>query len=309
MAEKSWLDTFDPADIDVQAVDGYHHGGRQFSASFELSDPRSENSRSYLIELQFDDNIQYRVRLQVEDRIWSHVSLSATEHFVLELGALVHHLTAAGDTMEELPNGILRRLWVQTPDRIFAIGDTGNSYVRTAGQWTELTPFGEVVMNDIHGLPDGPVYVCGDDGLLLRLDGQGWGRIDIGREHHFNAIWVDKKGSIFLAAGDGTCMQVVNEEEVIELQSEDFNYFDIMEFRGKRYWSDANFGASLQKKRRIDPLFETEQGFKMSASDQFLVMAGWHEFWLYDEKSWAGFEMGWNGEIFLSAIDPNDYGS
>ena len=92
MDEPESISDFDPEEIDVQAIDGFHLGGDRFSASFELSDPDDEFSRSYLLEVEFGRSIQFDVRLQVEDAIRSHVSFGSNDHVALELGNIIHDL-------------------------------------------------------------------------------------------------------------------------------------------------------------------------------------------------------------------------
>lgn len=307
MAEKSWLDDLSTEEVDVQAVDAFHHGGTLFSASFELSDAYSEFARSYVLEIDFSETITYTIRLQIEDTIRSHTSPSASEHHALELGGIVHHLTPAGDTTANLPNGVLKKIWKHTGSRLFAIGELGVSYVRERGLWTQLATVVGATMNDIHGNDTRPVYVAGNLGLLLQLEGAGWTPIDLGVHDQFNAVSVADSGSVFLGGADGAAFEFV-ESELIALDSETVDYFGICEFKGRRYWSDANFGLSIQNGNRIEPLRRLGQGFTMSATADYLVIVGWHEFFVFDGKDWTGFELGYDGGIFMRRIDIADYG-
>jgi hypothetical protein len=304
--ETGSISDFDPEDVDVQAVDCFHHGGNLFSASFELSDPFDECSRSYLLEIERGASLRYSVRLQVEDAIRSHISFSPKHHLALELGGIIHELRPAGETRTELSEGVLTRLWGRTPDEVYAIGERGVSYVRENGLWRQMETVDGAVLNGIHGRSDGPVYCVGQNGIVLRREGLRWDRLDVGSDDSFNAVLVDASGNLLLGGESGIAYEIRNGER-LELESEVVDYFDICEFKGQRYWSDRDYGISVQVGERIVPMLETEQGFTMHASDKFLVMAAWPEFFIFDGNIWTGFEMGYNGEIYLSEIDPSAY--
>ncbi|RUU66209.1 hypothetical protein EOC99_07050 [Mesorhizobium sp. M7A.T.Ca.TU.009.01.1.1] len=306
MREPETIADFDPEEIDVQAVDGYHHGGNRFSASFELSDPDDEFSRSYLLEIELGATIRFNARLQIEDAIRSHVSFGPQDHVALELGGIIHDLPPGSASRTELREGALTRLWAPSRDRIFAIGDLGVSYLRERGQWGQLETFDEAVPNDIHGRDGSPVYCAGDRGLLLRLDGRRWNRIDVGVEENFNTVLAGPQGEVYLGGANGAAYEL-RDSQLIALKANEVDYYDICEFRGKRYWSDMSYGVSVQKGRELVPLLETEQGFTMNATEEFLVVAGWHEFFLFDGTDWSGFEMGYDGNIFLRTVDINNY--
>lgn len=304
--EPESISDFDPDDIDVQAIDCFHHGGNLFSASFELSDPFDEFSRSYLLEIERGASLRYSVRLKVEDAIRSHISFSPNYHLALQLGGIIHELRPSGETRTELSEGVLTRLWGYTPDEVYAIGERGVSYVREDGLWRQMETVEGAVLNGIHGRPGGPVYCVGQNGIVLRRNGLRWDRLDIGTDDNFNAVLVDASGKLFLG-GDGGVAYEITDGERLTLETEVVDYFDICEFKGRRYWSDRDFGISVQDGHRIAPFLETEQGFTLHASDELLVMAAWPEFFIFDGINWSGFEMGYNGEVYLSEIDPSVY--
>jgi hypothetical protein len=306
--EPEGIDDFDPEDIDVQAIDGFHLGGNRFSASFELSDPDDEFSRSYLLEIEMAGTIRYGVRLMVEDAIRSHVSFAPQDHVALELGGIVHELPPGGADRIELPEGVLSRLWAPSRDRVLAYGAEGVSYVREGGRWGQLDTLGEAVMKDVDSRDGRTIYCVGNTGLLAQLQGRTWVPIDLATTQSFNCVHVGPRGEICIGGDEGLAYEYRG-GELVTLQSDVVDYCDIIEFKGRRYWSDMNWGISVQEGDRIVPFQETGQGFTMSASQDFLVLAGWHEFFLFDGSRWTGFEMGWNGEIFLSPIDIADYES
>ena len=304
--EPQGIDDFDPEEIDVQAIDGFHLGANRFSANFELSDPNDEFSKSFLIEIEMGPAIHYEVRLQVEDAIRSHVSFGPQDHVALELGGIIHDLPPGGAVRTELPEGALSRLWAPSREFIIAYGSQGVSYRREQGRWDQLETYGDAVLNDVHARDGGPIHCVGNNGVLLQLRDRTWQPIDLAIVEKFNCVHVGSQAEIYIG-GDGGVAYEVRNGELIGLKSDEVDYCDIVEFKGRRYWSDMNWGISVQEGREIVPFQETGQGFTLSASDDFLVMAGWHEFFLFDGKEWTGFEMGWNGEIFLSLIDIADY--
>ncbi|RUY05857.1 hypothetical protein EOA25_16935, partial [Mesorhizobium sp. M2A.F.Ca.ET.040.01.1.1] len=260
MREPETIADFDPEEIDVQAVDGFHHGGSRFSASFELSDPDDEFSRSYLLEIEMGRTIRFNARLQIEDAIRSHISFGPQDHIALELGGIIHDLPPDSASREELPEGALTRLWGLSRDRVFAIGDLGVSYVHERGQWSQLDTFEQAVLNDIHGRKNQPIYCVGDRGILLRLNGRRWDRIDLGVEDNFKTVLAGSQGEVYIGGANGAAYEL-RDSQLIALKADEVDYYDICEFRGKRYWSDTSYGVSVQKGHQLVPLLETEQGF------------------------------------------------
>lgn len=307
MAEPSWIDDFDPEEIEVQAMDGFHLGGSRFSASFELSDPDAEFGRSYLLEIDLGKVIRYGVRLQIEDSIRSHVSFAWDHHVALELGGIIHDLLPGGGAAQTvLPEGALHKLWAQSPDRLFAIGNLGVSYLREGGVWVQLETFEAAVLKDVGGRAAGPVYLVGNRGVVTELDGRRWRPVDLPTAEHFNAVSVGPEGEVYLGGAAGAAYEL-RAGELIGLQGEATDYQDICAFRGKRYWTDTEYGLSVQEGQRITPLLPIGEGFSMHASADCLVVASWHEFFVFDGTDWTGFELGWNGDIYLSRVDMADY--
>jgi hypothetical protein len=301
------IDALAPEDVDIETIDAFHLGGDRFSASFELSNDRSEYARSFLLDVRFGETLTFDIRLRIEDSIKSHTSLGPDQHLVLELGGIIHELQPEGDNQVSLPQGMLRRLWSLDGRHQYAIGNRGIGYIREGGDWQVLSPYGDSYLKSIHGRSPQNVYACGSQGELLQLEGREWVSLDLPIQANFNDIHIDQKDSIFLAGFAGNCFEI-RDMELIPLANEGFDYMGIAEFKGHRYWSDANFGVSIQRDDRIEPFRAIGQGFTMHSSPDLLVIAGWKEVFVFDGEDWSGFELGYDGNIFLSQLDMTQFG-
>jgi hypothetical protein len=301
------IDDLKPDEVDIETIEAFHLGGTRYAASFELSDENSEFARSYLLDIEFGDALTFTVRKQIEDTILSHASLAPDRHIVLELGKLVHDLTPGGDTVTKLRDGMLRRLWHFDENRHYVIGDRGVAYIREAGVWERIETLGSAVLKGIHGPRPDAVHVCGHAGLIARLDGRTWIPLEIPVQRNFHAIEVSEDGAIHVGGADGAAYAIVA-DELIELESQPWDYYGVLSFKGRRYWTDANYGISVQEGNRIVPLREPGQGFYMHASPDKLVVSGWKEVFIFDGTEWSGFEFGYDGNIFLSRLDMTQYG-
>ncbi len=301
------IDALAPDEVDIETIDAFHLGGDRFSASFELSDQHSEFARSFLLDIRFGASLTFDIRLRIEESIKSHTSLGPEHHLVLELGGIIHELQPGGDSQTNLPQGMLRRLWALNERHQYVIGNRGIGYTREGDAWQVLQPYGDSYLKAIHGRSPQQIFACGSRGELLQLEGRQWVSLDLPVQADFNDIHVGEGGSIFLAGFDGNCFEI-RDFELIPLANEGFAYMGVIEFKGRRYWSDANYGISVQNGDVIEPFRAIGQGFTMHASTDLLVIAGWKEVFVFDGEDWRGFELGYDGNIFLSQLDMTQYG-
>ncbi|MBW2702918.1 MAG: hypothetical protein JRF33_19020 [Deltaproteobacteria bacterium] len=96
-------------------------------------------------------------------------------------------LDGAGDTVTLVSDegtGLMRHLWAQSPDRIFAGGTKGLLAVHDGARWRKL--FMRIIaydLNAIHGPPGGAAWAVGNGGtiILRRADGTWTGSGDHGQ--------------------------------------------------------------------------------------------------------------------------------
>ncbi|SFX63170.1 hypothetical protein SAMN04244548_01532 [Paracoccus pantotrophus] len=302
------LDDLDPSEVRIEAVDAFHLGGTRYAASFELTDIHCEFSRSFLLDIDFGETLTFTVRLQIEDAINSHATLAPDRHVVLELGGLIHDLTPAGDSVTALPEGVLRRIWHLKDGPQFVFGDRGVAYVREpGGDWELIAPHDLAVLRAIHGSSAQDVHACGHGGLLLRLEGRAWVPVEIPDQRNFYALEVSADGAMHFGGAEGTAYALMG-EELTPLEAAPWDYFGICSFKGRRYWTDSSYGISVQEGNALRPFRNLGQGFFMHASAEKLVISGWKEIFIFDGENWEGFEMGYDGNIFLRRLDMADYG-
>lgn len=309
MPPEGWeIDRIAPQDVDIETIDAFHLGGDRFSASFELSNERSEFARSFLLEVRFGASLTFDIRLRVEDSIKSHSSPAPDRHLVLELGGIIHDLQPGGDTQVTLKPSMLRRIWSLDARHHYVIGNRGICFLRQDdGPWQPIAPYGDSYIKAVHGQSPQTIHACGSKGELLHLQGLQWIPLDLPLRADFNDIHVSPDGTIHLAGFEGQCY-AIRDSELIALENQGWSYMGIAEFKGERYWSDANFGLSIQRGDTIEPFRELGQGFTMHASPDLLAIAGWKEVFLFDGETWRGFELGYDGNIFLSPLDMTQYG-
>ncbi len=308
MPEEGWeIDRLAPDEVDIEAMEAFHLGGDRFSASFELSNDRSEFARSFLLDVRFGTSLTFDIRLRIEDSILSHASLAPDRHLVLELGGIIHHLQPGGDSEVTLKPSRLRRIWALDDRHQYLIGDRGISFLREGGDWQAIEPYGDSLFKSVHGRSPQTIHACGTLGEVVRLEGRRWVPLDVPVQTEFKAVHLGQDGSLNLAGTEGQCY-AIRDSELIPLANEGWTYMGIAEFKGQRYWSDANFGLSIQRGDRLEPFRALGQGFTMHASPDLLAIVGWKEVFLFDGENWSGFELGYDGTLFLSQLDMTQFG-
>ncbi|KGJ09332.1 hypothetical protein EQ718_07560 [Paracoccus versutus] len=301
------FDELSPEEVHIEAIEGFHLGGTRYSASFELSDQNSEFARSFLLEVDCGETLTFSIRQQVENTIMSHASLGDDRHLVLRLGGRMYDLTPEGDGMTFLPNGVLRRIFHIDGGPQYVVGDGGVCYLRDREGWQEVPPLTDRALRDIHGPHPELIHACGNAGTLLRLRDRQWEAIEMPDQRDFTALEVADSGHIHIGGPDGLAL-ALRDDELVELAAPARDFFGIRSFKGRRYWSDANWGLNIQEGDSIVPFRELRYAFYMHASAEKLVISGWKEIFIFDGENWEGFEMGYDGNIFLRRLDMADYG-
>ncbi|SPH18708.1 hypothetical protein DEA8626_02250 [Defluviimonas aquaemixtae] len=307
MTDAESFDELTPDQVHIEAIEGFHLGGTRYAASFELSDHDGEFFRSYLLEVDLDSSLTYRVRQRIEDTIMSHASLASDRHVVLEIGGLMHDLTPEGDSVTSLPEGVLRKLYRLEGGPQYVVGDGGVGYVRAAADWQLVPPLNGLALRDIHGPSPDLIYACGNGGTLLHLRGTAWDQLDLPDQRNFMALEVTDEKLIHIGGREGLAL-ALRDQELVELSAPARDFFAIRTFKGHRYWSDVNWGLNIQDDDTVVPFRELRHAFYMHTSPEKLVISGWKEIFVFDGKTWDGFELGYDGNIFLSRLDMAEYG-
>ena len=304
------VETFDdlaPEQVHIEAVEAFHIGGNRYVASFELSDHDGDFFRSYLIEVDLGSSLSYNVRLRIEDTIMSHASLARDRHVVLEIGGLMHDLTPEGDSVTSLSEGVLRRLYHIDGVAQYVVGDGGVGYVRADANWKLIPPLNSIALSDIHGPSADLVYACGNEGTLLHLCGTAWDQVDLPDQRSFTTLEVTNENLIHIGGREGLAL-ALRDDVLVELSAPARDFFAIRTFKGCQYWSDVNWGLNIQEGDAVVPFRELRQVSYMHTSPEKLVIAGWKEIFVFDGKTWDGFELGYDGDIFISRLDMTLYG-
>jgi hypothetical protein len=308
MAETSEFDALSPDQVHIEAIDAYHLGGNHYSASFELSDHNDEYFRSFLLEVDLGASLTFRIRQRIEDSILSHASLAPDRHVTLELGRRLHDLTPEGDRSTKLSGGTLFKLFRILGGPQYVIGDQGACHVRDVAEWVAVPPASTRMLNGIHGPTPDLVHACGNGGTLQRLRGLNWELLELPDQRDFNAIEVSSGGAVYLGGNGGSALSL-RDGELVTLDAPQRDYFAIRSFKGRRYWGDANWGLNVQEGDALVPFQGLHYALSMHASQDKLVITGWKEVFVFDGETWDGFQLGYDGNIFLTRVDMADFGS
>lgn len=307
MATSNPFDDLSPEQIHIEAIEGFHLGGTRYSASFELSDHDGEYFRSFLLDIDFGATLTFSIRLQIENTIMSHASLDVDRHVVLQIGGRMHDLTPEGDSITFLPDGVLRRLYHIDGGPQYVVGDGGVCYLRESAVWEQVPTANGLALRDIHGPTPDLIHACGNGGTLLRLRGRVWEQVELPEQRSFTTLEVTSEELIHIGGAEGLAM-ALRDGELVELEAPVRDFFSIRSFKGRRYWSDANWGLNIQEGDRVVPFRELRHAFCMHTSPEKLVISGWKEIFIFDGQGWKGFELGYDGNIFLTALDMAQYG-
>ncbi len=310
MAESLPFDDLPPEEVHIEAVEAYHLGGTRYAASFELSDHDENYFRSYLLEVDCGSALTFRIRKQIEKTVMSHASLGEDRHLLLQIGGRMHDLTPAEDTVTFLPEGVLRRLFRLPGGAQYVVGDQGICYWRegSGAEWRLVPPLTDLALRAIHGPNADLIHACGDGGTLLHLQGGVWRRIDLPDDRSFKAIEVGPDRIIHLGGDSGTAL-ALRGDELLELAAPRRDFFSIRSFKGHRYWADANWGLNRQEGDTIVPFRELRYAFYMHTSPEKLVISGWKEIFIFDGQNWDGFQLNYDGNINLTRLNMDEYGS
>ena len=275
--------------------------GERCAILFVVSDPDYVETYSIIFELEnFAPETAKDILL---DDKWL---MSLTGRKVTELAALeatTHVMDWHQNNWNEakISKTDLQRLWQAQDGRCFAIGSDGHSLVRDAGTWSAIKPGSVHQLHDIGGNASGDIYCCGSEGTVQRLNDNSWEVIDLHRTDLFRGIHVAADGTIRLAAGGGTCLEVRNLDEIIALNAPETTFFSVAEFKGSVYWGDEA-GVYIQSGLDILPLYDTGFAFDLRCNDDYMYCVGTDRAWRFDGEAWLSLRLIFEDDVGFELV-------
>jgi len=298
------VDDFPPDELGVEVINAYHIGQQKLTATIEVSDFDEDAVRSFFVEIDFEGTPSFEILTQIEDSFLGHLSRGLKEHYLMELGGIIHHLQAQKTLLQNVPKISVRAITGTGNNGAVIVGEDGANYLLDGQNWRLIEGLDTAIFRSVHSAKNGLVFATGNDGVVARLKSLAWDPINLPTNDDFNAIWAASADSIYLAGNQGLCIHLI-ESEMIELEADPFDYFGICEFQGNRYWSSAQYGISIQNDERVEKFKELTEAFTMQASDAYLVVTGWKTVFVFDGNIWRGFEFGYNEGLFMKDIPIN----
>ncbi len=257
---------------------------------FCVADPDYMETFSVIFVINdFDPKMADQVLLNAE-WLMSLVAESSQQLLALEATTRVWRNSGSSWSNTQVSDTDLQRLWVAPDARVFAIGRNGYSMVQVGGSWEQIPAGSPHQLHDIGSNKKGEIFCCGSEGTLQRLTSEGWQILDLHRSDLFRGICVSDDGTIRLAAGDGVCLEVRNQEEVVVLNAPETTFFTVAEYKGNFYWGDEA-GVYLQVGQDIQPLYDTGFAFDLRSDEAFLYCVGTDRAWRFDGTNWLSLRL------------------
>lgn len=297
------IEQIPPDQIFLEAMRAFHVGGTQFGVSVELSDEFRERGRSYLLLVDFNGSqARFDIVLQLENQMLSHISTSPRDHVLLEVGGLTHFLRGTAHTTARAPEPFFHKLFLPPGGPLFTYGEDGCVCRFEAGEWHPIKPLVSAFLRTMHGPSASQLHVAGDHGTLLRLVGDSWRQIPLDFNRSIQAIHVSGDGTVSIGCEDGFCFEY-RDSELKQMKTPDSDFMSICDFQGARYWGDNDFGLFVQDDLKLKKFRALGFAYAMQPSDELLVVTGWKEVFAFDGSTWSGFEFGYDGHLYIQAID------
>ncbi|PDT11001.1 hypothetical protein [Rhizobium sp. M1] len=305
MTGRKTIDGVPAQDVYLEVMRGFHLGGTLFGVSIELSDEYRERGRSYLLLVDFTGrSARFHVLLQLENQMLSHISSSQDDHVLLEVGGLTHFLRGGSHSTARAPEPFFHKLFRLPDGALFTYGEDGCVCRFDGISWQPIQPLISSFLRAMHGPSAELLYVAGNNGTLLHLQGDRWRQVPLDFNRSIEAIHVSPNATISIGCEDGFCFEYRN-NVLKEIKAPDSDFMSICDFKGARFWGDNDFGVFVQDNHVLKEFRALGFAYAMQPSPDLLVVTGWKEIFLFDGNSWSGFEFGYDGQLYIQVIDMN----
>lgn len=115
--------------------------------------------------------------LEVSD-IWILVHMATEPDNALTFRSAIVRRSKGQIVLEKLFDEWVTSMWQSPSGIIYAVSMAGTIHTLAEGAWTTTRPDGRLYLNNVWGLNDQSVYICGMDGVFLRKRGTSWERSD-----------------------------------------------------------------------------------------------------------------------------------
>lgn len=99
-----------------------------------------------------------------------------------------------------------------TEDALYACGEEGTVLTLDRGKWEALPPAGELGIHDVTRAPDGGLLAAGQLGEIHHFDGATWRKeFDLHMDVTLLSLWSDGMGAIFAAGDEGLVLRLIGD--------------------------------------------------------------------------------------------------
>jgi cysteine-rich repeat protein len=154
----------------------------------------------------------------------------------------------------------LKGIWGSESD-IFVVGAAGTILRATGGSeaWSTMPSGTTLLLNSVWGSSASNVFAVGDEGTILRFDGNSWTSFPSPTTDHLRSVWVSDAGDVFVLSG-GTASQA------------------------SRIWH------RVESEWRLMPIPQDTEGLQKlrgTAPDDIFAVGTSGQVWHYDGVAWA----------------------
>ncbi|MFD1343713.1 hypothetical protein [Litorisediminicola beolgyonensis] len=265
---------------------------------FEISDPDHEIRVCVIFDVEGFDPAKARP-IMVTD-LWMY-SLSATsmeDLSALEVGRDIWRGGPDNWARTQAADWFNNQVWCFDPATTFLIGAHGQASRFDGTTYTPIKPAADALLFDIHGLRSDHIYCVGASGTLLRLDGDGWERIDLYSNQRLRGVDATRPELLRVCGDNGVCLEVRNQTEIVPITAPGSYFFTVREWREEVYWGDSWHGVYRQRGTDLEEFHESGMAYDFRCDENFLYSVGTDMAWRFDGDDWKALRLNYADGVF-----------
>lgn len=182
---------------------------------------------------------------------------------------------------------ILRPWGLGEHDR-FILGDNGLVLRSDGQQWRDISLSDGRRLVDIDGRSPETIYAVGHRGAFCRLQGDIWEPIDLGTDANIRALHVEHDGSVYACGERGIAFRYSHGEVEFFKAPPDRYFGGVTSYMGHIYFGATGEGVDRLEGTDVVSFKSTIHGLRLSSNADLLWSCGGNTIFRYDGTGWIG---------------------